>query len=644
MFDDFQRKDSFSTKTIAADIFQSVTLLAVVIEPDGRTVSINPFGCELLECRKEDIIGKVWFDTFLPDEVKKDTKEYISSLFKPHNPFPPHLNFVKTASGKILTIEWHNIVIRDKDNAVKFIAGLGSDLTGKLKAASDEFYLPYRFFIENLPDGVYIVNPDSRLKYVNKIFAQMLGYDSPDELVGTNIFDLIHEEARDFVREQIQERRTEQQNKVQYKIRLFRKDGSLLLAEIIGGIINANGEKIFLGIVRNIAERNRFSEQLQRIEKIQLSEKLIEAVAHDFNNLLGAILGHASLLVKTVPENEPYFKKIETIFRTSQKAADLLDRIVKVVRASDEYFKQVDVNAVTKETIATIEDILPKNIEVRFCCYEEPLPIWGDELQLNRVILNIIINAVEAMPHGGIIEIKTTRISNKETNLRDFPELSDGTYANIEIGDTGTGMTDEVKQNLFVPFFTTKGTEGSGLGLASSYGIIRAHGGEIFVRSAPNVGSVFSIYIPLYFIDTADEKQKESETHCVSIPKNGAGILIVDDEESIRSLIEITAKDANYRTFIAQNAKEAKNLLTRYNDQIQLSIIDVRLGNEKGTAVAEQLKKIKPSLKVLFISGYNAKSETDLNTKKRKNYLFLQKPFTVDTLLEAIKTALGVGE
>ncbi len=385
-------------------------------------------------------------------------------------------------------------------------------------------------------------------------------------------------------------------------------------------------------------EKKKLEEQLFQSQKMESIGRLAGGIAHDFNNILTSIKGYAELLkIQYCEPNSKEKHAADVILKGVDRAANLTKQLLGFARGGKYNPVPLNANDVIEEIVSVSEKIFEKNITVTYLFEEDISTIEADRHQLDQVLTNLIINAWDAMPRGGILGFKTENVFLDEDFAFRFPEFQPGEYVKISVTDSGVGMTDEIQKHIFEPFFTTKGEgKGTGLGLATVYGIVKSHNGHISVYSEPGEGTTFSLYFPVSESEIVEIKKE------FNIIKGEATILVVDDEESVRGMAEDMLDVLGYNVLTAADGRKAVNIYKENKNEIDLVILDMIMPIMAGKETYRELRKITPDIKVLLASGY---SEND----KTKEILdegalgFVQKPFGIQELSKTLDDTLNVG-
>lgn len=385
-------------------------------------------------------------------------------------------------------------------------------------------------------------------------------------------------------------------------------------------------------------EKERMREQLFQAQKMEAIGTLAGGIAHDFNNMLQGILGYASLLKLKIPETDPIYKPLEVIERTAERAAELTQQLLGFARKGKYFVEILNINDLVSEVIKIISRTFDRAIEIKTDLSDNIWRFEGDKGQMESVILNLCVNARDAMPGGGILTISTYNREIKEGDLP-YSWARPGSYVVISVKDTGVGMDEETMKHIFEPFFTTKEIgKGTGMGLAMVYGVVKNHGGFITVESELGKGSTFTIYLPR---TEAETKKDISE---IKTPLTGAGtILIVDDEEAIRNLLRDALSGLGYSVMVASNGREAIEIFNVDRDTIDLVILDLIMPEMGGEETLIRLRQIDPHVKVIIATGFGVTQSLQDVLKDKGVSGFVNKPFNIAEISEVIRTALFKG-
>lgn len=512
----------------------------------------------------------------------------------------------------------------------------------KMRRESEE---KYKTILENIEDGYYEVDLAGNFTFFNKSMCRILGYSSA-EMIGMNNRKYMDAENADRVFQTFNQvfMTGEPSRAVDWAI--IRKDGSIcFINNAVSLIRNAGGIPIgFRGIARDVTDRinaeiekNLLTEQLQQAQKMEAIGNLAGGVAHDFNNLLSVILGYGELMLESLGKEHPHHTPIKQIYQAGLRARDLTRQLLAYSRKQVLEVKEVDVNNVVTGFEKMLKRLIGEDIQLNLALASEPLTVKADITQLEQVLMNLAVNARDAMPMGGMLTIETKSVELDESYTERKQDFLPGRYAMIAVHDTGCGMDKETTYRIFEPFFTTKGKEsGTGLGLATSYGIIKQHGGNIGVYSEPNQGTTFRTYLPLCKEADALPKAVSSE------PDNLCGsetILLVEDDEQVRNLTRAMLKKYGYCVLSADNGDAAFAALEEHTGFLNLLLTDVVMPGMNGKELFKQISARYPDAKVLYMSGY---ADNLIVHRGLLDYgvNFIQKPFSAKTLAAKVRKIL----
>ena len=384
-------------------------------------------------------------------------------------------------------------------------------------------------------------------------------------------------------------------------------------------------------------EKANLQEQLRQSQKMEAIGRLAGGIAHDFNNLLTVIQGYSHLALDLLGENERVKRDIEQIRRAAERASDLTYQLLAFSRRQIMEMKIIDLAGMLQDLDKMLHRILGEDIQIMTLWDRDLGRVRGDASQIEQVLLNLVVNARDAMPTGGKLLIEMTNAELDEAYAQRHVAVTPGRYVMISITDTGTGMTTEVKERIFEPFFTTKEKgKGTGLGLSTVYGIVKQSGGNIWVYSEPGQGAVFKIYLPRVEDGlTVSVETKTEEDHL----GGHETILVIEDDRELRQIVKECLEQQGYQVFEASQWSEASDLCERVKERIHLVLTDVVMPEMSGPQIIERLQKIRNGFKVLYMSGYTDASIVRHGVLK-EGIKFIQKPFTFRGLGKKVREVL----
>jgi PAS domain S-box-containing protein len=502
-------------------------------------------------------------------------------------------------------------------------------------------------FLKNILDSsssISIVSTDldSNVLFWNKGAEKIFGYTA-DEIVGRQKIDILYpdEKTKDEVKKIAASVFTEKKG-LTCEIKELTKGGQeLWINSTLTPRLDENGQIVgILGIGENITERKRaeaetreLESQLRRAQKIESIGTLAGGIAHDFNNLLMAILGNVSLMSLDLPPTHPHFEPLKSIEKQVRSGANLTSQLLGYARKGRYEVKTLNLNELLMETTKTFSRTR-KEITIHLDLSEDLFLIEADRGQMEQVLLNLYVNAADAMPAGGDLTLKTSNMSQEEMKQSLYqPKL--GNYVFLQVKDSGTGMDEKTMERIFEPFFTTKDRgRGTGLGLASVYGIIKGHGGYIDVRSEKGHGSTFSVYLPASQQKAAGTKEMQD-----TVIEGSGTILLVDDEEMVLEIGVKLLRRLGYQVLEARGGRRAVEIYKAKMDRINMVILDMIMPDIGGGQAFDRMKELNPQVKVLLSSGYSLDGQATA-ILKRGCAGFIQKPFTIKDLSQKIKDIL----
>jgi len=542
--------------------------------------------------------------------------------------------------GKIIILDCSVSALRYEVGDIMGFMVFQQDITQRKQAeeALRKSEAKYRELIFRINEGFVAIDEKGYITFANPRLCEMIEY-SEVELIGKNIRELFDEKNREILEKELAKRRRGEPS--QYELTWTTKSGKKVPTLMSASPIFENW--VYRGsyaVVTDLSEIKRAQEEKKRLEaqlhKIQRMESLgtlAGGIAHNFNNLLMGILGNISLILLNKNPSHPDYEKLKNVEHLVQEGAKLSQELLDFARGGKFQVEPTDLNKVVKRSSDMFAQT-KRQIKIYTKFQKDIWTVEVDVGQIEQVLLNLYINAWQAMPGGGELYLETQNITLDENYVRPF-KVKPGPYVKISVTDTGVGMDETTKQRIFEPFFTTKeGNRGTGLGLASAYGIIKNHGGIITVYSEKGRGTTFNIYLP------ASEKEAiKQEKLAEGVLKGGETILFVDDEEMIIKTGKELLETLGYKVLIAKSGKEVIEIYRAKNEQIDMVILDTVMPDIGGGEIYDMLKKINPDIKVLLSSGYSMNDEIK-EILERGCDGFIQKPFTLKELSRKIRKIL----
>lgn len=497
----------------------------------------------------------------------------------------------------------------------------------------------YRQLIEFLPDPV-VVQENGKILSMNRAGLGFFGVTEPDQVIGRCFYDFVHPDHRAGLQKLIEEGAAEKKFFAYQEEKFLNTDGNIIRGEIRAIPILHYEEPATQIIIRDVTEKKRLEEKLVNAQKMEVVGRLASGIAHDFNNILTVINGYSEILLEKVDRNSPYFSEIESIYEAGEHAASLTSQLLLFSRRHVGEPEIVNLNSVILNLKRMLERLIGEDIQLITVLDPELTFTKCDPVQVEQVIMNLSINARDAMPNGGRLLIETKNLLIDEDHYQKYTNMRPGKYVMLSVTDEGVGICKEDEPKIFDPYFTTKEREkGTGLGLSTVYDVVKQSGGNIAVYSEVGCGTSFTLYFPSIEVmkNVCGQKTKAE----------GAGggtetILIVEDEDSVRNIVKNLLSTKGYTVLEAKNGTKAVEILRQYEAPIHLILTDVVMPRMRGLELIEQCKKISPQTSIMCMSGY-IESGIVYNGFIDRNIPFVQKPLVPDTLLRKIREVLEKG-
>jgi PAS domain S-box-containing protein len=528
---------------------------------------------------------------------------------------------------------------RDKDILTFVSRQLASTIENKKnELALRRSEAQYRSLVQSSVYGIYRSSLEGKFLDVNPALIAMLGYDSAKEVLALDPRNDVFVWAEDQARVIEEFRHAGRMDGIEVKWK--RKNGNAITVRISGRAVSSVDEpaEVLEAIAEDVTERHVLEDQFRQAQKMEAVGRLAGGIAHDFNNLLVVIGGYTEVLLAGLDQEHPLQAKARAIQQASERATTLTRQLLAFSRKQLLELKVVDVNTIVGEMERLLRPLIGEEVELATALAADAGHARADAGQLEQVLMNLVVNAKDAMPNGGRIELRTENVVLRETCRGEQVFIRPGDYVVLSVSDNGLGMDRETQSRIFEPFFTTKEKgKGTGLGLSTVYGIVKQSGGYVLVQSEVGTGTTFSIYLP-----RVDEK---ADVH-VAAPalRTAAGgtetVLLVEDEESVRQLVRETLEVKGYRVLEAENGFAGLDVAAAHEGVIDLVLTDVVMPGMNGRELAEKLVESRPQIKVLYLSGYTEDAIVREGTIESEK-AFLQKPFTLLNLSRKVREVLG---
>jgi PAS domain S-box-containing protein len=620
------------------EMLENVELIAMTLDTKGRVTFCNDSLMQTTGWTREEIIGADWCGKFIPDEL--ETQQLFFDMIEVGKIPPHHENPIQTKNGKLRTILWNNTMLRDAAGNYIGVASIGQDVTERRRAeeALRESEQRLRQVVETIREVFWMVDLSSnQMIYVSPGYESIWGrtceslYASPRDWV-----EAIHPDDRERIHHSYEAHATAGTYDEEFRIQ--RPDGQERWIRDRGFPVKDENGTVYriAGVAEDITERKKLEQQFLRAQRMESIGTLAGGIAHDLNNVLGPIIMSLDLLKMRFPEPESQ-ELLGIVGASAQRGADMVRQVLSFARGVEGRRMEVQVKHLIHEIEKIANDTFLKNIQVRTSIPHDLWLVVGDPTQLHQVLLNLCVNARDAMPLGGTLAISAeNRILDAQYASLNL-EARQGPYVFIQVEDSGMGIPADVLKKIFDPFFTTKEVgKGTGLGLSTTMAIMKSHGGFIQVSSEVGIGTKFSLYLPAQ----TEAFGSAPVAIAADIPRgHGELILIIDDETSVRQITQQTLQAFGYRVVLACDGAEALSVYATQGAEIAAVLTDMTMPVMDGIAAIRVLLKMNPAVRIIGTSGLSTRGYATEAAALGVKY-FLQKPYTAETLLKALKELL----
>ncbi|MBT3604864.1 MAG: PAS domain S-box protein [Candidatus Latescibacteria bacterium] len=637
----------FYNETYFRNLFELSRDGIFIYDLDGRLQDVNAQFCDMLGYQAAQMLGRYVSD-FRPESLDEHIEKVYEELVTSGS-VQFESQFIKKDGGIIDVDVSASIFDAERGLGQAIVRDISDrklleetqrkakeELEHSVKArtmALQESERRFRTLIEQASDALFVHDMEGNFLTVNHQACESLGY-SREELMGLTVVDVDMNFDPEMLDALWLSLSAEESKIIESMHR--RKDGTMFMVEVRVGRLMLDGEWAVLGIARDVTERKRLEAQLMQSQKMEAVGKLAGGVAHDFNNLLTVINGYAEQLLDHLDNDSLAYGQTSEVLRAGQRAATLTDQLLAFSRRQTLRPMVLDLNLLVPDMLKMLRRLIGEDIDLVAILGAGNGFVKADPNQLEHAIMNLAVNARDAMPLGGHLEIRTANVDVDVAFAQQHEGLSAGKYVSISVKDTGKGIDDDVLLHIFEPFFTTKEQgEGTGLGLSMVYGIVTQSGGTVTVDSVLACGTCFHIYLPMHE-KVENDQAEESVTPLVGGTES---ILIVEDEEIVRSLTQHLLEGWGYQVFVAEDGKSACALFEARQGQIDLLLTDVIMPAMSGQVLATHLREQQPDLKVVYMSGYTHDFIGQHGILEDEVTL-LRKPFTREDLSGKIRAVL----
>jgi two-component system cell cycle sensor histidine kinase/response regulator CckA len=622
-------------------LFEAARDGILLVDADtGKITDVNPFLAKTLGYSREELLHRKLWDIGLFEDVEMCQRTFERLQ---EDGYVCHENLpIRHKSGDRIEVEFVSNVY-DVDGQ-KIIQCNVRDITERKRAAKalSESEERFRLTFDQAAVGIAHVSPDGQLLRVNHKFCDIVGY-SAQELLAGKFQEITYSADLEADLTHVHRMLAGETQSCLMEKRFVRKDGSLVWVNLTDALVrHSSGDpKYFISVVQDITGRKHLEGQLLQAQKMEAIGRLAGGVAHDFNNLLTVIIGYCQILLTRLGDRNPICLEINEIKMAGERAAKLTGQLLAFSRRQIVRPEVIDLNTVVMD----IDQLLHRLIgeDIRLVTAVEP-GLWlvkVDGGQIGQVIMNLAVNARDAMPDGGTITLQASNVDLDDEYARGNVGVKSGSYVMLSVSDTGCGMDAQTKDRMFEPFFTTKEqSKGTGLGLSTVYGIVKLHNGHISVASTEGTGTTFKIYLPR--VEGAVKPCGESPAEAKQI-RGTETILLVEDDDQLRHLTSQILRDQGYTVLEADSGAEALLLSQRHLGPIQLMLTDIVMPDMNGYVLADRLRPSRPDTVVQFMSGYQSDAIWN-NGLMPKDTSIVIKPFTPAQLLHKLREILDTGE
>ena len=618
--------------------FENAPVAMCLVSPQGRFLSVNAALTRMLEYSKDELLSMSFGDVTHPDDLSA-SKEWVDKLLAGGETTMDLEKRYIRKSGQVVWGIVRSFLLRGADGNPLFFITHVQDITERKR--SEEAILAERNFanavLNSLPGIFYMFDQTGKFLRWNRNFEQATGY-SPEEIARMSPLDLFLGADRALIEERIGE--VFAKGASDAEANLVSKSGKQTPYYFTGQMIHVEGNTCLIGMGIDVTEHRSLEEQLRESQKMEAVGRLAGGIAHDFNNLLTVIIGYGELLLSKIGEGKPMSFEAGEIRKAALKAASLTSQLLAFSRRQILSPEVLDLNGIVTDVEKMLRRIIEEHIDLELNLDEGLWKVKADRNRIEQVIVNLAINAKDSMSKGGTLSIGTRNIMIDETTVNIHPDVGPGAYVALSIKDTGHGMDPGTLAHIFEPFFTTKEVgKGTGLGLATVYGIVMQSGGRIHVDSEPGHGTTFTIYLPRVR-EAASPPKEAAPAGRIASPSCSKTVLLVEDSDTVRELTRNILELTGYDVLEAGSPEDAIRLCESHEGEIHLLLTDVVMPGMSGRDLSDRLRPGRPAMKVLYMSGYTDEAIVDHGILDAGIH-FIPKPFSPASMAQKILEVLN---
>jgi two-component system cell cycle sensor histidine kinase/response regulator CckA len=631
------RRRLFEREELFQLIGENVADMIAVVDMEGHRLYNSPSYHKVLGYTAEELKSSSSFDQIHPDDRNR-VQEAAAETRRTGIGRPLEYR-IHHKDGSWLALESNASVIRSPSGEPEKLVIVNRDITERKKAAESLRLSEsgFRSMIEDAPYGIYRVATDGKLLRANPALQKMLGYEKLDELLNASLVRDIFRNPSDF--NVLKDLLDSVDEFTDVEVELTRKDGAPITLRCTGRKVKQEyeGMACFDVFAEDVTERRILERQLRMAGKMEAVGRLSGGIAHDFNNLLGVIIGYSQVLKRRLDPGNALLEHVEEIEKAGQRATSLTRQLLAFSRQQILTPSILKLNDLILDVVKMLTRLLGEDIEISTSLSSDLGMVKADRGQIEQVIMNLAVNARDAMPQGGKLRIETANVELDQTYARQHPGAKPGHYVKLAVIDSGAGIDKKILAHIFEPFFTTKGVgKGTGLGLATVYGVVKQSGGYIWVESEPGQGTSMEIFLP----QVSEPAAIITPTAPLAEARGGSEtILLVEDSEPLRKLTRAFLESHGFHVLVAQDGEEALQVEGRHAGKIDLLLTDMVMPGINGRVLAERLLLNRPGTRVLYISGYTD-NFIAVHGALERGMVLLHKPFTEEALIKKVREVL----